>query len=126
MRTGQSPLAERQMHLKRSDLKEQWLRGHLCGRGVSGPPCGGLKEGLHVAGGHTPRWHVRMAVSGESWFLVPTGSLECPHAVAAGPLGPVTEGEQAGGSRGPRGSERVPPSPLSCSVHRKPVLSQGV
>lgn len=93
---GQLPLAEEQMNLKHSDLKEQWLSGRLCG---------GLGEGLHVAGGHTPRWHVRMAVGEESWFLVPTGPLECPHGVVAGPLEQVTEEEQAGGSRGPRESE---------------------
>lgn len=66
---------------------------------------GGLGERLHVAGEHTPRWHIHMAVGEESWFLVPTGPLECPHGVAAGPLEQVTEEGQAGGSRVPRGSE---------------------
>lgn len=104
------------MNLKRSDLKEQWLSGRLCGRGVSELLRRGL-ESLYVAGEHTPRWHIHMAVSEESWFLIPTGPPECPHGVAAGPLEQVTKEEQAGGSRVPWESERAPPSPLSYSVH---------
>lgn len=105
VRMGHLPLAAERVNVKRSDWKERRLCGRLRGRGAARPLRGGLGERLHVAGEHTPRWHIHMAVGEESWFLVPTGPLECPHGVAAGPLEQVTEEGQAGGSRVPRGSE---------------------